>query len=58
MGTLPSGLKATFQAGRVNQVFLLESLGFLFGKGSSPQVLIAAFHYVELTHVGMLAARG
>lgn len=52
---IPSGLKAMFQAGRSN--FLLVRLVFSFRKGSSHQVLVAASHYVELSHVGMLATR-
>ena len=45
----PSGLKATLQQGRGKRVLFLVSLSFLFGKGSSPQVLLAAFHYVKFS---------
>lgn len=56
MGTLPPGLKATCQT-QSDKVFLLVRFCLLFGKKRSPQVLPAAFHYVKLARVGMLAAR-
>lgn len=56
-GAMPPGVKAMGHASRGKNHFLLVRRDFLLGEESSPQVLLATCHYVELAHMGMFAAR-